>query len=91
MQLTKEKIVVGNTELIKTVGLVEVQVEVLDGSLEAPLLFYTDNEGYLSRERPVGTHRSQTPAILRPGSPHAAIPRWRRPRRGEGWVLPDGE
>jgi len=55
--LTREQIAVGGTVLVKNVGLAEVEVEVLDGSLEAPLLFYTDNDGYLSRERPVGTYR----------------------------------
>lgn len=39
------------------VGAVEMQVEVLNGSLEAPLLFYTDFNGYLSRARPKGTYR----------------------------------
>jgi hypothetical protein len=39
------------------VGLVEVKVEVLDGSLEAPLLFYTDLSGNLSRKRPTGSYR----------------------------------
>ncbi|HEX3020623.1 MAG TPA: carboxypeptidase-like regulatory domain-containing protein [Chitinispirillaceae bacterium] len=39
------------------VGLVKMQVEVLDGTMEAPLFFYTDTDGYLSRERPVGTYR----------------------------------
>jgi hypothetical protein len=39
------------------VGAVEMQVEVLNGSLEAPLLFYTDFNGYLNRERPKGTYR----------------------------------
>ena len=55
--LTKENIEVGDTVLVKPVGLVEVEAEVLDGSLEAPLLFYTDDDGYLSRSRPVGTYR----------------------------------
>lgn len=55
--LTKEKISVGNTVIVKPVGLVEVKVEVLDGSMEAPLLFYTDDDGYLSRKRPTGTYR----------------------------------
>ncbi len=54
---TKEQIVAGGSTITKNVGLVEVKVEVLDGSLEAPLLFYTDNDGYLSRTRPVGTYR----------------------------------
>ena len=39
------------------VGLVEVKVEVLVGSLEAPLLFYTDPNGNLSRPRPAGSYR----------------------------------
>jgi len=44
-------------EVINNVGLVEVKVEVLDGSLEAPLLFYTDLKGNLDRERPTGAYR----------------------------------
>ncbi len=55
--LTKERIAVGDTTLIKPVSLVEIKVEVLDGSMEAPLLFYTDDDGYLSRKRPAGTYR----------------------------------
>lgn len=54
---TKEYIVSGSDTLIGDVGLVEMQVEVLDGSLEAPLLFYTDNKGRMERDRPVGTYR----------------------------------
>jgi hypothetical protein len=58
---TKEQIIVGTGDKLDTVtnpvGLVELQVDVLDGSLEAPLLFYTDNNGYLKRERPTGTYR----------------------------------
>ncbi|MBN1758832.1 MAG: carboxypeptidase regulatory-like domain-containing protein [Chitinispirillaceae bacterium] len=58
---TKEQIIIGTGEdldtVINPVGLVELQVEVLDGSLEAPLLFYTDNNGYLKRDRPQGTYR----------------------------------
>jgi hypothetical protein len=36
---------------------VEIKVEVLNGSMEAPLLFYTDTSGTLSRDRPTGTYR----------------------------------
>lgn len=58
---TKEQIVISSDDgldtVVNPVGLVELKVEVLDGSLEAPLLFYTDNNGYLKRERPVGTYR----------------------------------
>ncbi|MBD3421219.1 MAG: hypothetical protein GF398_13970 [Chitinivibrionales bacterium] len=54
---TKEKIVSGNDTITSNVSAVEIQVEVLDGSLEKPLLFYTDNNGYLKRDRPVGTYR----------------------------------
>lgn len=58
---TKEKIIVGSgvdlDTVTKSVGLVELKVDVLDGSLEAPLLFYTDNNGYIDRDRPVGTYR----------------------------------
>ncbi len=57
---TKEKIEVGDTSLTKAVGLVEVKLEVLDGSLEAPLLFYTDDDGYLLRQRPPGTYKITT-------------------------------
>lgn len=57
---TKENINVGDTTLVKAVGLVEIKVEVLDGSLEAPLLFYTDGDGYLQRDRPAGTYRLST-------------------------------
>lgn len=44
------------------VGLAEIKVQVLDGSMENPLFFYTDTSGNLSRERPVGTYRI-TPVI----------------------------
>ena len=62
---TKEKIISTTTAssgtikdtIISPVGIVEMQVEVLSGSLEAPLLFYTDNNGYLNRDRPKGTYR----------------------------------
>jgi Carboxypeptidase regulatory-like domain len=62
---TKEKII--TTTLIPAgiikdtiesiVGAVEMQFEVLSGSLEAPLLFYTDFNGYLNRDRPKGSYR----------------------------------
>jgi hypothetical protein len=39
------------------VGLVQIKVEVLNGSLEAPLLFYTDMNGNLERKRPTGAYR----------------------------------
>ncbi len=39
------------------VGLVQIKVDVLDGSLEAPLLFYTDMSGNLDRKRPTGAYR----------------------------------
>ena len=39
------------------VGLCEIKVEVLDGSMEKPLLFYTDQNGFIYRGRPVGTYR----------------------------------
>jgi len=54
---TKEKISAGGDTIESNVGLVEISVEVLDGSMEAALAFYTDDNGYLSRERPVGTYR----------------------------------
>jgi hypothetical protein len=34
-----------------------MKVEVLDGSMEAPLLFYSDTKGLLKRDRPEGTYR----------------------------------
>jgi len=43
--------------IVMRVPLVKMQVEVLSGSQEAPLLFYTDTGGNLSRERPKGTYR----------------------------------
>jgi len=54
---TQEQI--SNNDLVtkSNIGLVKMQFEVLDGSMEAPLFFYTDADGYLSRERPVGTYR----------------------------------
>lgn len=56
--LTRENIYVGGEKVDEVaVSAVELQVEVLEGSLEKPLLFYTDNNGYLSRERPEGTYR----------------------------------
>jgi len=54
---TREKIVSGDDTITATVGLSEIEVEVLDGSLEAPLLFFSDGSGSLQRERPVGTYR----------------------------------
>lgn len=43
--------------IVNPVGLAEIKVEVLDGSMEAPLLFYTDQSGNLSRSRPTGAYR----------------------------------
>ena len=43
--------------IVTRVPLVKMQVEVLSGSQEAPLLFYTDTGGNLSRDRPKGTYR----------------------------------
>lgn len=58
---TKEiiRVPVGDMVIADTndVGLVQVKVEVLDGSLEAPLLYYTDKSGYLSRKRATGAYR----------------------------------
>jgi hypothetical protein len=63
---TKEKLISTTTlpsggdqkdTIMSVVGAVEMQVEVLSGSLEAPLLFYTDLNGYLNRERPKGSYR----------------------------------
>ena len=45
------------TTAISAVPAVEMQVEVVNGSLEAPLLFYTDLNGKLDRERPKGVYR----------------------------------
>jgi hypothetical protein len=46
--------------IVTIVGLVQASVSVLDGSLEAPLAFYTDLNGNLSRTRPTGTYRVTT-------------------------------
>lgn len=54
---TRERITAGSDTLNTGVGLVEISVDVLDGSLEAPLAFYTDLNGDLSRDRPVGSYR----------------------------------
>jgi len=54
---TQEQINVGGSVLTANVAAVEIKVEVLSGSLEKPLLFYTDDQGYLERERPAGTYR----------------------------------
>lgn len=54
---TKENIVSGKDTIKANVSLAEIKVEVLGGSLEKPLLFYTDNNGYLFRARPVGSYR----------------------------------
>jgi len=54
---TFENIATPNGTTEQSVGLCEIQVEVLDGSMETPLLFYTDNNGYLYRDRPVGSYR----------------------------------
>ncbi|NLD94715.1 MAG: carboxypeptidase regulatory-like domain-containing protein [Fibrobacter sp.] len=44
-------------EVESKVGLVQIKVDVLNGSLEAPLLFYTDMSGNLERKRPAGSYR----------------------------------
>ncbi len=58
---TKEQISVNDGGEVRSVtnpvGLVELKVEVLDGPMEAPLLFYTDTRGNLLRQRPTGTYR----------------------------------
>jgi len=58
---TRERINTGTpaapSYIISPVTAVEMDVQVLNGSLEAPLLFYTDLSGNLSRDRPVGTYR----------------------------------
>jgi hypothetical protein len=54
---TEEQISNNGLVTKSNIGLVKMQFEVLDGSMEAPLFFYTDNDGYLSRERPAGTYR----------------------------------
>ncbi|MFP4012671.1 MAG: carboxypeptidase-like regulatory domain-containing protein [Chitinispirillaceae bacterium] len=43
--------------VVSPVGLAEIQVEVIEGPMEAPLAFYTDLNGNLSRTRPAGTYR----------------------------------
>ncbi len=54
---TYESINITGGTIEQAVGLCEIQVEVLDGSMETPLLFYTDNNGYLYRDRPVGSYK----------------------------------
>ncbi len=54
---TQEQISNNGLVTKSNIGLVKMQFEVLDGSMEAPLFFYTDTDGYLSRERPAGTYR----------------------------------
>ncbi|MBN1600039.1 MAG: carboxypeptidase regulatory-like domain-containing protein [Chitinispirillaceae bacterium] len=57
---TKEQVRIGDNITTSDVGLVEIKVEVLDGSLEAPLLYYTDLNGNLARKRPTGSFRLTT-------------------------------
>lgn len=57
---TKEYITSGGDVVEKSVGLVELELEVLDGSTDAPLLYYTDNNGYFSRSRQAGSYRLTT-------------------------------
>ena len=45
------------TTNLSAVPAVQMQVDVVNGSLEAPLLFYTDLSGKLDRERPRGAYR----------------------------------
>lgn len=47
----------GDKTILSNIGLVKMEVEVLDGSMEAPLFLYTDTDGYIRRDRPVGTYR----------------------------------
>ena len=58
---TREKIPVAHDGKVDTVvtevGLAQATVDVLTGSMEAPLLFYTDTKGNLVRTRPAGTYR----------------------------------
>jgi hypothetical protein len=58
---TREKIVTsgatGADTVISPVAAVGMNVEVLKGPVEAPVLFYTDLNGNLSRDRPAGTYR----------------------------------
>jgi hypothetical protein len=42
---------------LSPVTMVQMQVDVVNGSQEAPLLFYTDLDGNLNRQRPSGTYR----------------------------------
>ncbi len=62
MQLcTRERIVTssatGYDTVTNPVAAVEMDVEVLSGPVEAPVLFYTDLSGNLSRDRQAGTYR----------------------------------
>jgi hypothetical protein len=43
--------------VVSAVGLVQATVEVLQGSMEAPILFYTDQSVNLVRTRPTGAYR----------------------------------
>jgi hypothetical protein len=58
---TREKIVTKSGSSIDTVivpiTIAEMKVEVISGSMEAPLFFYTDLNGNLYRERPKGVYR----------------------------------
>jgi hypothetical protein len=54
---TKETITIGANTIEKPVTVVQIQSEVLEGSMEAPLLYYTDNDGVLARDRPAGRYR----------------------------------
>lgn len=54
IKVQSREMVLGKERVVKYA---EVKVEVLDGSMEAPLLFYTENDGNMARSRPVGTYR----------------------------------
>ncbi len=54
---TKEEISVGDGEIIvQDVSLAKIELISKGGSMEAPLLYYTDDNGYMSRERVAGTY-----------------------------------
>ncbi|MBD3392859.1 MAG: hypothetical protein GF418_12205 [Chitinivibrionales bacterium] len=54
---TREQIDLGDTIIEKAVSAAEIEMEVLEGSLEPPPLFYTGNDGRLIRSRPAGSYR----------------------------------
>ncbi|MCL1945658.1 MAG: carboxypeptidase-like regulatory domain-containing protein [Chitinivibrionia bacterium] len=52
-----EKIIFGGHTFTQELALAEIEAEVLQGSLEETIFFFTDNTGGAERSRSVGTHR----------------------------------